>query len=342
MTAAAYQTPVQMSPTPILTFDPAQAESSGPKLDCPISPELNPHVEAAHASAIRWAIEMGLVTHGPRLDHLIQARFAWLAARAYPRVDRESLELIADWITFLFFYDDLCDRQEAAEAEYQAELDAAELRLISIAEGIVVVTKTPLDRAMADIRERVAARASSAWMGRLALHLREYIEGCRWERILRQQGEVPTLATYSKLRLLISAVYPCFDFAGMCIDSRSTRIAENVRVQQLEVMANNYVCWVNDIYGVDKELGEATTSNLVIVLAKEFGLSWEQALAKAIEMCNAELAAFCALEKVMQRLGDEGCRAYVDALRSWMRGNLDWYADTGRYEAMSLTESKWN
>ncbi|MFO7567232.1 MAG: hypothetical protein R6X02_31595 [Enhygromyxa sp.] len=291
---------------------------------------------------------MGLVhEQGKKLERFRAARFTWLAARSYPKVGREELELISDWITFLFFYDDMCDTQAAAERDYLEQLVAAENRLIAIGYGAAPAPEdTPLDRALANIRERAAAIASQAWLERLGSHFEEYIEGCRWERIIRVQGQVPSLATYSKLRLLISAVFPCFDFAGMCIDGGRTDFADNVLVQQLEVMANNYICWVNDIYGVDKEIGENTTSNLVIVLAHQFGLGWDQALDRAIEMCNTELEAFLALEQQLDQLADTDCREYVAALEAWMRGNLDWYSETMRYgmrdgEALSACWSTW-
>jgi 5-epi-alpha-selinene synthase len=262
-------------------------------------------------------------------------------------VDRGQLELISDWITFLFFYDDMCDTQEATNRDYLERLVDAENRLIEIGFGAPIqASDTPLDRSLANIRDRAGDYAGEAWLERLGGHIQEYIEGCRWERIIRLQGQVPSLATYSKLRLLISAVFPCFDFAGMCIDGARTDFADNVLVQQLEVMANNYICWVNDIYGVDKEIGENTTSNIVIVLAHQFDLDWDAALDRAIEMCNAELEAFLALERQLSQLADTDCREYIEALKAWMRGNLDWYSETKRYgtddgEALSACWSTW-
>jgi 5-epi-alpha-selinene synthase len=317
-------------------------------LECELAPAINDHVEDAHAHTLGWAVEMGLVhPQGTKFDRFNAARFTWLAARSYPNVRREELELISDWITFLFFYDDMCDTQEATNSDYLERLVVAENRLIAIAHGAMLCDRdTPLDRALANIRARAIAFVDEAWLDRLGAHIEEYIEGCRWERVIRLQGQVPSLATYSKLRLLISAVFPCFDFAGMCVDGTRTDFADNVLVQQLEVMANNYICWVNDIYGVDKEIGENTTSNLVIVLAHQFGLDWDQALDRAIEMCNAELEAFLSLERLLVRVHDTDCHAYVAALKAWMRGNLDWYSETMRYgrhdgEALAACWSTW-
>src|SRR5690606_616202 len=245
---------------PVLAFEPTQGRGTRPSLECQLSPSLNEHVEAAHRHTLGWAVEMGLVhERGPKLERFRAARFTWLAARSYPRVEREQLELISDWITFLFFYDDMCDTQAAIDPDYLERLLTAENRLIELGYGAAPRPEdTPLDHALANVRARAAELANSAWLERFGAHFEEYIEGCRWERIIRLQGQVPSLATYSKLRLLISAVFPCFDFAGMCIDGARTDFADRVLVQQLEVLANNDLCWVNDIYGVDKEIGENT------------------------------------------------------------------------------------
>lgn len=319
----------------VLAFEPTRGRVGRPHLQCGIPPAINASVDRAHRHSLEWAVELGLVdSAGRKFDHLSGARFAWLAARAYPQVDGDALELIADWITFLFFYDDMCDTQESTEAGYLDQLMAAEDRLIAIGHGAPArEDDTPLDRALVDIRARAKASAGERWLGRLGAHIQEYVEGVRWERLIRAQRSIPSATTYSKLRLVISAVFPCFDFAGMFIDGQRADFVDDPLVSRLEVMANNYICWVNDIYGIDKELGEDTTSNIVIVLANECGSSWDQALDRAIELCNAELAAFNAHARELEaKRKDSRARLYVAALEAWMRGNLDWYSETERYQ----------
>jgi 5-epi-alpha-selinene synthase len=351
---AAVQTPAHHAASAshtglVLAFEPTTGRRGRPRLECDLAPALNLGVDGAHAHTLAWAVEMGLIDRdGPKFERFRAARFAWLAARAYPSVSREQLDLTSDWITFLFFYDDMCDTQKATNPSYLDRLVSAENRLIELGHGAPVCDDdTPLDRSLADIRARAGGFGDVAWLDRLGGHIEEYIEGCRWERLIRLQGQVPSLATYSKLRPLVSAVFPSFDLAGMCIDGARTSFAENILVQQLEVMANNYICWVNDIYGIDKEIGEQTTSNVVIVLAHQDGLSWDHALDRAIELCNTELQAFLALEQQIAELVSTDCRGYIDALKTWMRGNLDWYAETERYgiddegEALSACWSTW-
>ncbi|CAB9506669.1 Terpene synthase family, metal binding domain [Seminavis robusta] len=329
---------------PVLDFEPTQPRSDGrPHLTCDnvIEADINEHVEEAHEHALEWALQIGLVRKDTKkFKKFAAARFTWLAARAYPTVGLEELKLISDWIAFLFFYDDLCDTTESVEDGNIHQLAAAEDRLIAIVanhghNNQESPNDGPIHHSLISICDRAAMMGGGIWLKRLAFHLEEYIQGCRWERVLRLQGKTPSIASYSKLRLIISAVHPCFDFAGLCIDPSKTDFAENPLVQKLEMMANNHICWVNDVYGVDKEIKEETTSNIVVVIAHENGLPWKEALDRSIIMCNKEAEAFVELEECILTLGtvDDNTKAYIHALKTWMRGNFDWYSETGRYKA---------
>lgn len=317
----------------VLTFDPTQERTRRPRLTCALAPQLNPRVAEAHEHSREWVVSRGLVASGDAaLQRCLVARFAWLGARTYPHVSREELCIVSDWLSFLFFYDDLCDTRTIDEDRYRQSVELLERRLIEIAHGEATTKEDePLAFALADILVRLETRASAQWLERFADHFEEYIEGVRWERHIRVGGRVPGLPTYARLRLLSSAVFPCFDLAGIFIDGLDGDFADDVYIRQLEVMANDYVSWVNDIYGIDKEIREQTTANLVVVLAEEGTLGWDDALDYAIEKCNAELNAFLELKRVVEARSDHRARAYVAALESWMRGNLDWYAETQRY-----------
>lgn len=300
---------------------------------CPLRPELGSHVHDAHAHAHAWVVQMGLVgATEAGLERCLAARFAWLGARAYPKVSRDELHIVVDWLSFLFFYDDLCDTRAVQERVYRADLEALEDRLIAVAHG-----DRPAERddalvlALGDIRSRLAGRACDGWLVTFADRFAEYIDGVRWERIARLEARVPSPAVYARMRPLSSAVYPCLDLAAIFIDGSDPNFTRGTYVRQLETMTNNHVSWVNDVHGVDKEIREQTHANLVIVSAHAGWSSWDDALDRAIEACNAELAGFFELAQIVRARGDRRVSAYVDAMASWMRGNLDWYADTRRY-----------
>ena len=314
----------------------ARGRTERPRLFCPIPSAVNTFVEIADLHAYDWVQRWGLISPaGEQSNKFRAARFSWLAARSYSTATKEQLKLVTDWIAFLFCYDDMCDTAPVGGGEHQRLLDGLEDRLIDIIHGAAPrAGDSALAKALADICNRVAVmEVDGEWMSRLAGHFRDYIHGVRWERRLRLRHETPSMATYTKMRPLISAVFPCFDFAAMFTPGLTKQSVDNAYARQLEMVANNHICMVNDIFGVEKEIREGTTCNVVLVLMQEGALSLSAAIDRAVELCNEELAAFFALQSDYTELAQPGAAgaSYVGALRSWMRGNLDWYTKTKRY-----------
>lgn len=316
----------------LLDFDPT-TRIGGPWLRCPIPPAIHADVRAAQAGCVEWAIAVGLTTKGsPRHAFLRRSRFGILAGRCFAWASREQLQLAADWITFLFFYDDLCDTLEEGENDDESVLNALDARLVSILRGrLRGPLSDPYCRAVADIRVRLLDLADPGWVARLADDVELYLQGVRWERSVERSGDAMTLATYQHMRPMISAVNTCLDLAGAFVDGSNPRLGREPLVQELERIANNHISWVNDIYSVDREIAHGQTANLVVLLMKSEGLAPRAALDRAIEICNAEMAAFVALESHLDALGSAQADAYASVMSIWIRGSLDWHAESDRY-----------
>jgi len=315
-------------------IDTAMLDASPSPLHCPLAPALHPDLPIAAAHTERWIVAQGLLPlASPRLATFTSGRFSQLAARCYAHGTREELALASDWIAYLFFYDDLCDGSEF-DATREAELHHLEERMLAaLRHGDTSVGPRdgggPLVRASLDLHRRLVARLAPAWLDRLADDLRLYVEGVRWERSLRAAGEAPDLATYRHLRPMISAVAACVDLAVAFAAPHAPDLGRAPMLQALARMANNHISWVNDVFSFAREHRHGNDSNLVLVLSREHDLGLDRARAAAIDMCNAELAAFTATAR---RVGtDAAIVPYVDALSRWIRGNLDWHGESGRY-----------
>lgn len=323
-----------------LDFDPLHRED-GPRLACPFRPAIHPHVIRAHRRTLDWSVKMGLVRREELRFVSLQARlFAWLAARTCASATSAQLELVSDWLAFLHFHDELLEDGAAAVADPR-ELRRTEERIVEALRGKFdpPLASHPLIRAAADIGQRAREHADAGWLDRIANDMQRYLRGVRWERRLRHQSQSPDLATCLHLRSLTSAVSVCMDFTGLRVDGQRADLGRDPLLRRLELMANSYIGWVNDIYGLDEHLRESKGSNLVSVLAREEGLSMGQAIDRAIEICNAELHAFLALRSRVEAIGPSGSAGYVAALQRWMRGSLDWHAESHRLQRARGLES---
>ena len=306
---------------------------------CPFPPELNQFVEHAHAHTLAWALAFQLVQpQSKQLARLNAARFAWLAAGANPAFSLDHLQLATDWITWLACYDDLCDA--ATIGRNPEAWWTMSSRLLAIVQGEAQPDQVePLACALTNLCQRLRQRTSASWLERFAHDVQQSFQANRWEAAVHASGATPDLATYTKMRRLTSAVYTCFDLVAISAGiNPHTAWLDHAYIKQLESMANNHICWINDLFGLAKEMKENNRNNLVLVLQQEFQVSLQAAVDRVVALCNAEMKAFLALAALFSSEAcatAPGCQLYITNLQTWMRGNLDWYAQTGRYQAQA-------
>lgn len=308
-----------------------------PTFYCPFPWQINESVAAVHQHTLQWAANMGLVTLGDqRHQQLEKARFAWLTSLTQPYSQLEDLKLAADWHTWLFAHDDIVDATAVGRDPQQVA--AIHTRLTQILQGAEPdQNDSRVAYALADIRRRIVNRTSPIWTERFTQSVEQYFQGNNWEAVNRHENTTPDLATYMKLRQYTGAVFTCFNIIYLTLDIEpQARFLQHVYVQQLAMMTNHHICWVNDIIGLHKEMRENNMSNLVLVLQKMHNLSLPEAIHQAIGYCDREMEAFVNLAERMPTATFAAAEqiqlaAYLTALQAWLGGHIQWYKETGRY-----------
>jgi len=312
-----------------------------PSLDWPAWPAaLNDQVEQAHAHTLTWAVTFQLVQpQSKQLARLNKARLAWIAARLNPDFTLNQLTLFTDWLTWLTCYDDLCDGGDRGHDP--AAWGVLIQRLMAVVRDQRQPPPTdPFACALADLCQCLRRQTGTGWLDRFASDLKQAFQANRWETAVRASGAVPDLATYIKMRPLTSAIAPCLDLMALCagVDPQAAWL-DHAYLKQLTLLASNHICWVNDLFGLAREIKENNQHNLVLVLQQEYQLTLQTAVDQAVALCNAELKAFFALAKLFAT-EEEGkaadCQRYIHRLQTWLRGNLDWYTETERYQTKAL------
>lgn len=311
-----------------------------PELFCPFPSAINPHIETVQDQTIVWASRFQMINTPQLQERFNRAQFSRVIGRAYPNAAQADLRLICDWNTALFVWDDHCDE---AQLGHQPEL----LRKRGDQLLDVLLGTAPSDpdddviRAFANVGHRLRQRMPQAWVRRFAHDVQEYVEGTVWEAQNRAQGNVPDVASYMRMRRLAGALYPYFDFADMTEQIElPIHIRKHPIVERLTMMAGNIVVWANDIFSLEKELRHGDVHSLVIVMQRQHQLTWQAAIDQAAELHNLEVSNFIELATRLPVFGptiDEPLQRYIDVLRSWMRGNIDWSCETGRYQTDWIT-----
>ncbi len=315
-----------------------------PALYCPFPSAINQYAEAAGRHSLKWARSFDLVTDESAYQSLCTAKFHALAARCYPNASFEALEVLSDLLVWLFIGDD--QFEEAGTKKQTEPLQELHARLLDILKGAELTDfDTPAKIALRDIRPRLhqLPHATPELMLRFAKNMTAHLEGVLCEALNHSQGIVPDLVTYMELRSLTSAVFPFFDLIQV-VDGIALppEVIEHPIVKRLELVANNVTSWSNDILSLKTEVGEGKTHNLVLVLQHEYQIPVQEAVERAAEIHDAEVRTFIELSAQLPSFGaqiDADLQRYISGLHSWMRGCLDWYLETGRYELPETTPS---
>lgn len=311
-----------------------------PRIQYPFPSRINPHVHAAQEHIQQWVEHYGLLSTEKAKTRFSKARFAWLAARAFPDAALHELCIIADFNTWLFILDDQCDEAEAGKKSVFLKSVMADLMSIFHQnKSLTLEESAPVPAALSSIWERMRAISNPAWRLRFIRSMEDYFNSCLWEARNRENHVVPTVADYVRMRPFTGALYA--DVEAIDVIEKiylPEDMLQHALLKRMVLACNNIVCWANDLFSFHKEARAGDVHNLVLVLQHANGSTLQQAVDEAARMHNEEVAIFVVLEKLLPLTGTEKdyeLLRYVSVLRSWITGNFDWsMQDTGRYGAL--------
>jgi hypothetical protein len=316
-----------------------------PALYCPFPPVLNPQALAAEQHTAEFVIKFKLLKteDSPAYDHFNVSRLSRLVARACPTANFADLAFASDLMAYLFLLDDDCDEDSIGKNPQELKLLFEDL--LSIMRQPVQtlpVPTNPDDRtvkwksALQHIWQQLPTQASPEWQLRFINNLAQSIQANMWEAANRAQHLVPELATYVKMRALTNGFYWCCDLSELIEQIQLPDwIREHAAVQNLGHIATNVTGWFNDIVSLHKEIAHGDVHNLVLVLQHQQNLTLTQALHQAILRHNDKVKAFLDFERQLPSFGsqyDQELTRYLAVMHDWMRSNVDWSLETGRYQ----------
>ena len=307
-----------------------------PELHCPFPARINGQAEAVSAQSFDWARRFGLLTDPGISARFVAGRYGLLAARTHPDAPLDRLAVIADWYGWLFLFDDIGD--DTGIGTSAVGLRARTGRFLDILQRPQELSPPgdgPFEHALRDLVRRMAESGSRRWMSRFVQSCADYLESLEWEADNRAGLRTPDADVYSKMRLHTGAVGTSF-VVGELVDGLDVppKILQHPAVVALRDSSNTIVCWQNDLLSLSKELEVGEVHNLVVVTRERDGCSLQEAVDTVAADHDAEMRRFVELSAAMPTFGGDEQRqvdGLVALLQHWVRGNLDWSRETGRY-----------
>ncbi|MGR9044923.1 MAG: terpene synthase family protein [Gammaproteobacteria bacterium] len=305
-----------------------------PEIFCPFPSMISPHADKLHQHSLEWVRQFNLVSDDKAWRRLQASKFGRLAARAYPDAALDRLEIVSDWNTWLFVLDDQCDEWGLGkEPEQLAVLHGRCLEILTGSDPLK--GDVALVHAIHDIRRRIQALMPLPWLTRFVQSAAEYFESTEWEAENRQKNSWPDTETYIRMRPYTGGLLTDIDLVEL---TESMSLPLSVRrhpcIRELIEITNNVVCWSNDIISLQKEFKHHDRHNLVLIYHHHHSVDMQTAIEWVNELIGKQVHRFLLLEQSLPGFGpgiDEAVERFVGVMRAWMRGNLDWSFESGRY-----------
>ncbi|MVU76851.1 hypothetical protein GPX89_06270 [Nocardia sp. ET3-3] len=303
---------------------------------------VSPHAARLEELILDWADTYELLETARQRERLAGTHLGELIARTFPFVREDRLEPLAGWFTWAFVIDDWYDGPGGGL------LDGHERRLSQVLDALPVDGRRPathpaaLVRQLAAVWTRMADRQSVQWRLRFVDCMAAFMESFAYEAVNRRAETTPGVVSYAQLRRQSGGITPCLCLleyaAGLEVPGL---IRRSDPFQRMFNCAADAVVWVNDVVSLRKELAIGEVTNGVLALAAERCCGLQEAVAAAygrvarvideFHTAEGELARLCMDWRGLADRDQRAVRSFVDGMKCWMRGNLDWSLHSERY-----------
>jgi hypothetical protein len=306
-----------------------------PRLYCPFPAAIHTDAETIEEGTIAWMKRYGYIKTPGEEETARNARFGIHAARVHPTGDPTAIQLASDLTVWLFLTDDVYVEQPGKSKAVSITTDHI-IRCIRVVRDPEDLPADPSASLLAlqDISRRLRVVAAHEQLDRIVNGMLEYfLAGC-CEAVAVSRKALPNVADYIRLRDSINCLRSvCFVFIEIvggyelpgptwcrpdlqAVVNKATRIVSNH----------------HDILSGLRELSEDVPMNLPAVIAREQGLPMAEAFTRVGAFADADTRTFVKMsDRLLTDVPDPLVRKYVDGLKAWIRGNLDWSMTTGRY-----------
>lgn len=324
-----------------------------PNFTMPFKARVNPNLARAKQYCIDWCREMGFYLPVPFVpggaiwteEKVAAYDFAECSARLEPDCDGPALDLASAWLCWGTYGDDLypllfTNTRNLAAAKLQND----RLRLFMPLDcASMPPPMNPLERSTADLWIRTATPMSMEDRKNFRLGNEKMIDSWLVELLNQAQHRVPDPVDYIEMRRSTFGSDLTMNLARITKGRNLPRaVFESRALQALELSAQDYATFLNDVFSYQKEIEfEGEVNNIVLVLQKFLDIEKKEAVRVTNDLMTSRIQQFqhvlaedIPLLVQELRLTDAEqatLNVYIRSLEDWMVGILEWHRLTRRY-----------
>ncbi|MEE1816271.1 germacradienol/geosmin synthase [Streptomyces sp. SP18ES09] len=319
-----------------------------PDFYVPYPARLNPHVEAARTHTRDWARARGMLEgSGVWEEHDLDSHdYALLCAYTHPDCDEDVLNLVTDWYTWVFFFDDHfleVFKRTQDRAGSKAYLDRLPLFMPADPATGMPEPVNPVEAGLADLWRRTVPAMSEGWRVRFAEATEHLLNESLWELDNINEGRIANPLEYIEMRRKVGGA-PWS--AGLVEYAAGAEVPAAVAYSRpLRVLRDSFSDAVhlrNDLFSYQREVEEeGENSNGVLVLERFLGCTTQEAANAVNDLLTSRVQQFenTALTEVPLLAAEKGLTpqecaavtAYAKGLQDWQSGGHEWHMRSSRY-----------
>ncbi|WP_188296523.1 terpene synthase family protein [Streptomyces sp. CBMA156] len=324
------------------------AAISMPDFYLPWPARLNPHLETARAQSLLWVREMDMLEPVWDEERFTAMDFALFAAWTHPDASPDELCLMSDWYVWGWYVDDYFP-QAYTEAEQLGSAREYLFRLLDFmpldgsASGLT--PENPLERGLADLWARTAPGKSEPWLRRYVAVIQDMAEEALRElfNLARDGSRVLDPIEYLEMRRSVGGILWSAQLLEHALGLElPPRLLDQRPLELLNAAFADSQGLQNDIISYEIDLAEGKVNNGVTVVEHFLGCETGRAVEVVNDLVTDRLQQFDHTaatelpivfeEQLLSPDERAGVLRYVQGLKDWMAGNLEWaLRPGGRY-----------
>ncbi|MFF0274254.1 germacradienol/geosmin synthase [Streptomyces sp. NPDC004330] len=319
-----------------------------PDFYVPYPARLNPHVEAARTHTRDWARSMGMLEGSGVWEQrdLDSHDYALLCAYTHPDCGEEALNLVTDWYTWVFFFDDHfleVFKRPQDRAGGKTYLDRLPLFMPADPAAGMPEPTNPVEAGLADLWLRTVPSMSEGWRVRFAEATEHLLNESLWELDNINDGRIANPVEYIEMRRKVGGAPWSAGLVEYAAGAEvPARVAYSRPLRVLRDAFSDAVHLRNDLFSYQREVeDEGENSNGVLVLEKFLGCTTQEAADAVNDLLTSRLQQFentaltevplLAAEKGLDAADCAAVAAYAKGLQDWQSGGHEWHMRSSRY-----------
>lgn len=324
-----------------------------PELYMPYPIRVSPALDAARKHGLDWARAMGMLDAVPGVEHggvwderrFVGFDLAHCAAMIHADAEPERLNLSSDWLAWGTYGDDYFPLVFGATRNLAAAkvCDERLAEFMPLDGESVPEPANPVERGLGDLWRRTAGPMTRAARCQFRTAVRTMTSSWLWELDNQAQHRVPDPVDYLEMRRRTFGADMTMSLSRLEFSDLVPAEVYGTRVlRELESAVQDYACLTNDLFSYQKEIEfEGEVHNLVLVVENFLGIDRWKARDVVADLMAARMRQFEhiiaeELPILLDELGVEetarrAVTRYIDGLKDWMSGILEWHRRCPRY-----------